>query len=129
MVQELIDLILGYKDDLDKTQKCIDLLNDRYNSLIDLNFSKYEHVVMFVEMLESEIVESSFICFENRCPLCCDMEVGHYRYTANEALTLGVLIEFVRHLKNEGTICDHEIIERINVSSIITCIRLKVQWI
>ena len=49
MNQDIVNLILGYKSDLDKTQKCIDLMNDRYNSIIDLKFLKYEHVAMFVE--------------------------------------------------------------------------------
>jgi hypothetical protein len=128
MNEDIMSLVLGYKSDLDESQKCIDLLNERYNSIIDLKFSQYEHVLMFLEILESEISESLFICFENRCPICCDMEVGHYRYIANENLTIGVLVEFVRHLKNEGIICEHEIIERIDVSSIITCIRLKILW-
>jgi hypothetical protein len=134
MNDDIMSLILGYKSDLDETQKCIDLLNERYNSIIDLKFSKYEHVLMFLEILESEISESLLIFLENPFPLCLDMEYccdmeGHYRYTANEALTLGVLIEFVRHLKNEGMICEHEIVEGIGVSSIITCIRLKILWI
>ena len=125
MNQDVVDLILEYKADLDETQACIDLMNERYNSLVDLSFGKYEHVLMFVEMLEQEISASMFICFENRCPQCFDMEIGHYSYNSNESLTLGVLLEFIRHLKNEGILCEHEIVENINVSSIITSIRLK----
>ena len=128
MNEDVMKLILGYKEDLDETQSCIDLMNERYNSLVDLSFTKYEHVSMFVELLESEMSSSMFICFENRCPVCNDMEIGHYSYNSNEELSLGVLLEFIRHLKTEGKLCEHEIVESINVSSIITSIRLKIVW-
>ena len=93
--------------------------------ILDVKFEDYTDVVTFMNVLTTEISSSMFITFENRCPVCHDMEIGHYTYIDDIPLTVGVLLEFVRHLKNLGRICEHEQIHYIGVSDIISVLRLK----
>ena len=125
MNQDVFELILEYKCDLDDTQACIDLMKDNYGHLIDLAFDRFSDVTEFMALLQKEIPPSLFLCLENRCPQCNDLENGHFTYIDYSPLTVGVLVEFIRHLKKTGVLCEHEIIQSFHFSNILTLIKLN----
>jgi len=121
---DVYDLIMLYKKDLDDTDEVIRLANNRYSYILDIAFTSFDDVVDFLKLLQQDI-SSMFITFENRCPRCHDMEIGHYTYIDEVPLTFGVLFEFVRYLKREGRICEHEKVDSLNTSRIISVLKLK----
>ena len=112
---------------MEDTDEIIRLANNRYRYILDVNFTSFDDVVEFLRLMQQEISNSMFVTFENRCPRCHDMEIGHYTYVDDRVLTHGVLFEFVRYLKGTGRVCEHEIIESVNTSSIISVLTFK--WI
>ena len=125
MHRDVYDLIMLYKKDLDDTDEVIRLANNRYNYILDTVFTSFDDVVEFLKLLQQDISRCMFITFENRCPRCHDMEIGHYTYIDEVPLTVGVLFEFVRYLKREGRICEHEKVDSLSTSSIISVLKLK----
>jgi len=125
MDRDVYDLIMLYKKDLEDTEEVIRLANNRYRYILDVNFTSFDDVVEFLKLMQQEISNSMFVTFENRCPRCHDMEIGHYTYVDDRVLTLGVLFEFVRYLKGIGRVCEHEIIESMETSSIISVLTFK----
>ena len=125
MNDDILSLVMEYKQELDDTFEIIRLVNARYNFILDVSFSTYSEIIDFVELMKAEISNSMFIMFENRCPECHDMDIGHYTYINDLPLTIGVLFEFVRHMKMQGRVCVHEKIDTLSLCSIISVLRFK----
>ena len=126
MEGDVLRLILDYRDQLEQTERAIKIVNERYGSLIGLTFGTFEEVEYFLSLLQTELGRNSFITLSNRCPHCeNEYSDGFYTYTDERDLTVGGLLEFCRYLKRVGILCEHEVVDGIQVASILCVIELK----
>ena len=126
MEGDVLRIIQDYHEQLKQTEEAIKTVNERYSSLIGMTFNTFEEVEYFLSLIQTELGNNSFITLSNRCPLCeNEYSDGFYTYTDERNLTVGGLLEFCRYLKRVGILCEHEIVNGIQTSSILCVIELK----
>ena len=128
MHQQVYNLILDYKNDLDETENAIKTVNDHYGNIIGYKFETYDGAMHFVRLTLTSIGKNAFICFNNRCPHCINqLHDGFYSYTDDAELTIAGLLQFCMYLREIGVMCEHECVENIQVSDIMLLVNLKCQ--
>ena len=125
-MDDVAKIIMDYYEQLMQTELVIKTVNDRYKNIIGMTFDSFNEVENFLSILKNEIRGNLLIILENRCTVCDnDYSDGFYTYTDSSKLTLGGLLEFCRYLKRVGILCEHEVVDGIQVASILCVIELK----
>ena len=128
MNDDVVNLIIEYKNELIETENAIKAVNERYGNIIGYKFVTYDGAAYFVKLLLTPISKNVFICLNNRCPLCQnEYSDGFYSYTDDAQLTIASLLEFCKYLRQVGIMCEHECVEHVQVSDIMCLINLKCQ--
>ena len=124
MNPDVLSLIFQYKYEFEILEAILTEINEHYGEIFDFKFRLLNQVLAFFELCDREIDSSLLICLEHRCPVCHDFEIGHWHYSEN-GLTYGTIIEFVKHLKRTGRVCEHEKLSGITLTTTLCIIQLK----
>ena len=126
MSEDILDLIVEYKRGLEEADEILELVRGRYCPVLDITITHYKHVTNLFKLMDTQIHSSMFICLQHRCPICHEMTISsHFTYIDDIPLTIGALIEFAVYLRETGKICQHEKLQAIAVSEILTVLKLN----
>ena len=125
MHSDVLTLIHEYKREMEFLEETIRFVNEKYDDLLDVHFDTLCQVEFFTGVLEVELTNAHFFVFEGRCPRCSPRDSGHWTYTDNSPLSIGTLLEFMRHLKTINFLCEHERIDSVQTCHFLCLIKLK----
>jgi hypothetical protein len=106
-------------------------VNEKYTDLLDTTFDTLDEVLHFQGVLDTELPHATFIVFDSRCPVCNSNEAaaaaaGHWAYTDSSPLTISTLLDFIRHLKNNCFLCEHERVHSVKTCHFLCIIQINV---
>ena len=125
MNTDILECIHAYRRELEMVEETIRFVNEKYNDLLDVQFDTLDDVLHFRKVLETELSSATFFVFEGRCR-CHPYERGHWTYMDESPLTIGTLLEFIRHLKSQGFLCEHEKVHSVQTCHIVCLIQVNV---